>query len=210
MIVYHGSSEIVTLPDLEHGRKDIDFGLGFYLTKDKRMAEKWASGKDPSMNNVYELSLDGLNVVNLGLSRQWLEFVSYNRGYSKDKQFDISGIDVIVGPVADDKMFETINAYLKGDLSTERTIQYLNIAGYSDQIVLKTDKAIQNLTYIKSKEIFGQQKALLKAQVVADRRKASQDLEQFKKMDRQSQHSVERLVSDENSRTEDSYDNNER
>lgn len=45
MIVYHGSSIEVKKPDILIGRTNIDFGQDFYVTKDKRMSEKWAAEK---------------------------------------------------------------------------------------------------------------------------------------------------------------------
>ena len=40
MIVYHGSTEIVRKPDLNHSYRPLDFGKGFYVTTVKEQAEK--------------------------------------------------------------------------------------------------------------------------------------------------------------------------
>lgn len=202
MIVYHGSSIEVKNPDISIGRTDIDFGQGFYVTKDKRMAEKWAAGKAMSINNMYELNFDGLNVITLGLTQQWLDFIAYNRGYS-EQSFDISDVDVIIGPTADDKMFNTISSYLEGDLSAEKAIKYLNIVGYSNQIVLKTERAVDNISFIKSLEIKGLQKELLRNQILYDRKVATQGLKELINMDKVKTNN-RRLVSDENSNEQDS------
>ncbi len=201
MIVYHGSFIEVKNPDILIGRTDIDFGQGFYVTKDKRMAEKWAAGKTTSINNMYELNLNGLNVITLGLTRQWLDFIAYNRGYS-DQSFDISDVDVIIGPTADDKMFNTISSYLEGDLSAEKAIKYLNIVGYSNQIALKTERAINNISFIKSMEIKGLQKDLLRNQILYDRKVATQGLKELINMDKIKTNN-RRLISDENSNKQD-------
>lgn len=201
MIVYHGSSIEVKNPNILVGRTDIDFGQGFYVTKDKRMAEKWAAGKTTSINNMYELNFDDLNVITLGLTQQWLDFIAYNRGYS-DQSFDISDVDVIIGPTADDKMFNTISSYLEGDLSAEKAIKYLNIVGYSNQIVLKTERAIDNIAFIKSMEIKGLQKDLLRNQILYDRKVATQGLKELINMDKIKTNN-RRLISDENSNEQD-------
>lgn len=165
------------------------------------MAEKWAAGKTTSINNIYELNLDGLNVITLGLTQQWLDFIAYNRGYS-DQSFDISDVDVIIGPTADDKMFNTISSYLEGDLSAEKAIKYLNIVGYSNQIVLKTERAIDNISFIKSMEIKGLQKDLLRSQILYDRKVATQGLKELINMDKIKTNN-RRLISDENSNEQD-------
>lgn len=41
MILYHGSYLEIKYPDLEHSRKNVDFGCGFYLTPIYEQAVKW-------------------------------------------------------------------------------------------------------------------------------------------------------------------------
>ncbi|MEE3447878.1 MAG: DUF3990 domain-containing protein [Bacteroidales bacterium] len=40
--LYHGSNAIVEKPLVNVGRKELDFGPGFYLTRHKEQAERWA------------------------------------------------------------------------------------------------------------------------------------------------------------------------
>ena len=40
MILYHGSYLEIKSPDLEHSRKNVDFGCGFYLTPILRTGRK--------------------------------------------------------------------------------------------------------------------------------------------------------------------------
>lgn len=112
MILYHGSKDIVKTPDLSHSRSDIDFGCGFYLTEDKNMAKKWVSNKNSQQYivNQYKLDLNGLKVYHFEKTKEWLDFVASNRGYS-DKKFDISDIDVLIGPTADDRLYTTLQFY---------------------------------------------------------------------------------------------------
>ena len=35
MILYHTSDQEIRKPDIHHGRKNADFGWGFYLTPDR-------------------------------------------------------------------------------------------------------------------------------------------------------------------------------
>ena len=56
MILYHGSNVVIKNPISTKGRSDVDFGSGFYLTADKNMARKWASNKNQSIVNVYEVN----------------------------------------------------------------------------------------------------------------------------------------------------------
>ena len=47
MLVYHVGFDIIKNPDIHYGRKNADFGQGFYLTDDKEFSYRWA--KDNAM-----------------------------------------------------------------------------------------------------------------------------------------------------------------
>lgn len=183
MKVYHGSYAKIENPDLAHTRTNIDFGAGFYLTEDKGMAMKWAANKSVSIVNEYELNLEGLHVIRLGLTKQWLDFVAYNRGYEGIK-FNTEGIDVIIGPTADDKLFKTLDTYFDGLITDEQAIRYLNIAGFSNQIVLKTEKALSQLIYTNHKTLNENQKNSIKKQANYERIVANTALLKMLELDR--------------------------
>lgn len=203
MIVYHGSTKEIVVPDFLHSRSDIDFGVGFYLTGDRRMAETWAANKNNSVCNIYELDTNNLNVINLELSQQWLDFIAYNRGFS-NKAFDIGNADIIVGPTADDKMFNAVMNYLSGTITAQQAIKYLNVAGFSKQIVLKTDKALNNLTFLESKEVVGYQKMVLVNNAKMERIEANNRLiEMLKKDSGKSKFEEVKLINEDSKGNED-------
>lgn len=107
IVCYHGSSREVVLPDLSYSRADVDFGVGFYMTEDMNMAKKWACNKNRSVLNIYELNLEELNVFTFKPDEQWLEYCMSNRIQSKPV-FVGSLYDVLIGPTADDKLFNTL------------------------------------------------------------------------------------------------------
>ena len=100
MKVYHGSTVIVEHPDVSRGRRNLDFGQGFYLTDIKQQALDWATrpinqGK-PQYLNCYELDVEG---VKTGVYRYvkfekyddaWLDFILANRhGVKPAVEFDV-------------------------------------------------------------------------------------------------------------------------
>ncbi len=42
ILLYHASYVVIEKPDIHFGRKNADFGQGFYLTKDLSFARRWA------------------------------------------------------------------------------------------------------------------------------------------------------------------------
>ena len=43
LIVFHGGTEIVEHPICKFGRRNLDFGQGFYITNIRKQAVDWAS-----------------------------------------------------------------------------------------------------------------------------------------------------------------------
>ncbi len=185
-MLYHGSNAVISNPDLSKSREDIDFGIGFYLTKDKTMASKWAATKAVSILNTYRLNLDNLNIYTFNLDEEWLEYVRACRQYG-DHYEEITAkydaYDVLIGATADDKLFDTVQQYLDGEISAETAIKYLNVAGFSEQVVLKTQKAINALTLVFSKEIKGAEKQHYRQISRQDRQQALDKLNQLKKQE---------------------------
>ena len=51
MRLYHTGYEEIREPDIHHGRKNADFGQGFYMTANEEFACRWArerAGKIPT------------------------------------------------------------------------------------------------------------------------------------------------------------------
>ena len=79
-ILYHGTGATFENPDLDNGREDVDFGVGFYTTQNKEMARKWASSKRKSTINTYSFNRIGdLKIYTFKLDEEWLDFVTNNR-----------------------------------------------------------------------------------------------------------------------------------
>ena len=64
--IYHGSSQIVDTPTFGSGRKNNDFGLGFYCTESNDLAKEWAvSSLRDGFSNRYTLDTEYLKILNL-------------------------------------------------------------------------------------------------------------------------------------------------
>ena len=64
--IYHGSEQIVEIPTFGKGKKNNDFGLGFYCTESEDLAKEWAvSSLRNGFSNRYTLDTEYLNILNL-------------------------------------------------------------------------------------------------------------------------------------------------
>ena len=159
MKVYHGSSLVVAKPDLSKSKVRIDFGSGFYVTTFREQAEKWSRRKALRKRTrafVSEFELNESLLPELKVKRfaeadiEWLDFVvSCRRGTDLGSNYD-----VIIGPVADDAVYEAVNMYLTGLWDANRTIEEVRYYKSNDQIVIKTADAVDKLlTFVCGYEV---------------------------------------------------------
>ena len=158
MIVYHGSTEIIKNPDVVHSKKYLDFGRGFYITTFENQAKKWAvrkgmRQKKTAIVNVYELSEEwsGFRVLSFEKENEkWLDFVcACIKGQSLNKEYDI-----IIGNVADDDVFKTVDMYFRGLWNKEKVLNELRYYKMNNQICIVKQEALDCLlTFQKAYEV---------------------------------------------------------
>lgn len=160
MMVYHGSAVEIPHPDTTHSKRFLDFGPGFYVTTFRKQAERWARRKCDRVRgpaspilNIYELDEDftGFDILRFdGAEGKWLDFVCDCR----DGKDAAAGYDAVIGRVADDDVFRTVQSWRQGDITRERALELLKFAGPNDQIALKTERIIAcNLRFLQSLRI---------------------------------------------------------
>ena len=163
MIVYHGSSEKIEKPDVKFSKKYLDFGRGFYLTNiedqaSENQAKKWAIRKGMRQNkqgivNIYELKDNWKDYKVLSFEEEnekWLDFVcACRKGETLNKDYDI-----IVGNVANDDVFKTVDMYFRGLWEKKRVLEELRYYKMNDQIcIVKQDVLEQILEFKDSYEV---------------------------------------------------------
>lgn len=171
--VYHGSYCEVNTPSLDNGRIDADFGIGFYVTLDIMMAEKWACRKKKPIINEYILDIDKLSKYSFSLDEEWLDFVIQNRN-GDDTTFSPYDFDILKGATADDKLFATIEQYESGFIDSETAVEVLNCMKIRQQICIRTKKGLENLHFIKSTELTLEQVKQIREANKTDRKMANQ------------------------------------
>ncbi|MFI3256663.1 MAG: DUF3990 domain-containing protein [Spirochaetales bacterium] len=159
MLIYHGSLVEVEKPKILplNSQRTVDFGNGFYTTTDYNQACRWVSikkqdEKTTGFVSIYDfneelLKNDTYNVLYFPeATKEWLNFVIENR---KNPSYTHS-YDIIMGPVANDRVYTTIALYESHFLDVETTIKNLKTHKLVNQILFHTEKVLKELTYIKS------------------------------------------------------------
>lgn len=159
MKLYHGSTVTVHKPSLRPGRSNADFGKGFYTTSVMEQAVRWAHIKQEredaahAVVSVYEFDESLLETADWNIRRftgadePWLLFVTDCRK-SRPHEFDI-----VQGPVANDKVFTTVNLFESGVLSAEAAILQLKAYKTYDQLSFHTPRVISTLKFVESIEV---------------------------------------------------------
>lgn len=159
--LYHGSYLEVSQPLAKAGRKNLDFGHGFYLTIIKEQAEAWsriiASRKGRSIKPVISVfqfdeeraKADGIRFkVFDAYDIEWLDYVVDCR-----KGKDVSNdFDAVEGGVANDNVIDTVEDYEKGVITAEQALGQLKYKKVNHQICILNQTVIDN--YLKFVESF--------------------------------------------------------
>lgn len=157
MIVYHGSTDIVKCPDVNHSYRSLDFGKGFYVTSVREQSERWARrkasilGKNKAIINIYQMNdnTQGLHIKNFDEDlTEWIDFVCRCR----DGEDDYLEYDLISGKVANDKVFRVVDMYHTGIWDKQRALKEIKVYPAYDQIVFITQNALDQLLTFESYE----------------------------------------------------------
>ena len=178
MKLYHGSSVVVSQPDLAKCSPHKDFGRGFYLTSSIEQARDFArivairtikedvQDKAAASGFVSVFELAGVKnldtIVYETADAEWLHcVVAHRRGEPfVDIAKDLADVDVIVGKVANDQTNATILAYIAGaygKIGSESAdafcISLLLPERLNDQACFRTSRALNCLKYCDCEEI---------------------------------------------------------
>ena len=166
MLLYHTGFQEIKTPDVHHGRKNADFGQGFYLTSDAAFSRRWAKERAgmQTVVNTYELDTERLSVRQFTRSREWFEYIFANRSGKPDR----INADVIIGPIANDTIYDTFGIITSGFLKEEDALHLLLIGPEYRQIALKTEKAADQLKWLSSEILTPEELVKFRAIVSAE------------------------------------------
>lgn len=156
MILYHGTNAVIQNIDLSQSRVGKDFGLGFYLTPDKMVAQRQAERKFEQFGEgeatVYKYYVDDEAIKMLqilrfeGYSLEWAQFVLSNRKNRTRQQ--LHDYDIVIGPIADDVVGYQIRRVEEGIINEEQFLEEIKFHTITMQYLFATQKAINLLQRI--------------------------------------------------------------
>jgi len=158
MILYHGSYLEIQKPDISFSRTNVDFGKGFYTTPIREQAISWSNRfklkHGQSVVSAYEadenLLMRDTSVLEFkAYCDDWLDFiVSCRRGEN------IGDYDIVIGGVANDKVFDTIHLFFDGLIDKAESIKRLSYEKPNIQYCFRSQAAIDKYLTFLSSEVF--------------------------------------------------------
>lgn len=160
LTVYHGSTEKVETPICRFGRKNLDFGQGFYVTDIREQAITWANNMSrnrnmPPLLNRYHLDREAIlkhakYKLFKAYDEEWLTFIIGNRsGEDLAKEYDY-----VEGGVANDRVIDTVNLYMSGLIDATSALRELSKHRPNNQICILNQDIVNNyLIYDGTEEL---------------------------------------------------------
>lgn len=157
LTVYHGSTSSVEQPLAGVCRPNLDFGVGFYVTRMEEQAVRWALRTADLRHladawlNTYLLDIDVCCAVPYRYryfecyNAEWLDFVVACRQGDALWQ----GYDIIEGGIADDRVIRTIDLYIRGDYTREEALSRLVHQEPNNQICIVNQEIIERHLYFR-------------------------------------------------------------
>ncbi len=149
-IIYHGSNVIVENPKIILDGHYKDFGFGFYCTRIKEQAKRWAlTRRGHSIVNRYSYTVkQELNIkIFEKMTDEWLEFVvACRRGIEHD-------YDIVEGPMADDQIWDYVEDYAAGNISKAAFWELVKFRHPTHQIVFCNENSLDTIHFEGSESL---------------------------------------------------------
>lgn len=166
LVLYHGSTDIIEVPEFGKGKTYNDYGQGFYCTENIELAKEWAclEGIDGYVNQ-YRIDLDSINILNLSSKDysilHWLTILTENRKIristpamrrgvewlQANFHIDITAYDAVIGYRADDSYFSFARSFLTNQISIAQLAYAMKLGKLGEQFVLMSRKAFEQIRF---------------------------------------------------------------
>ena len=158
--LYHGSFIAVKSPLVSVGRRELDFGPGFYVTRLRDQAERWArrvcvirAADTPTLSTyTFDIEHISANFRHLTFDKydqNWLDFIVASRSGLEPW----ADYDIIEGGVANDQVIDTVEDYYSGRITAPQALGQLRFARPTHQMCIRNQAIIDQCLHFVSSEL---------------------------------------------------------
>lgn len=160
--LYHGSKSGIVGDIAPSSREHCDFGKGFYMGTEKAQPLTLICNYPDAKLYTVKVDLSGLKILDVEVGIDWALLVAYNRGkmdsvkgtaiYNRIAEM-AEGCDMLIGFIANDRMFVVLDRFFKGEITDEALIHSLSALKLGKQYVALTEKACKQITIVEEKAL---------------------------------------------------------
>ena len=182
VLLYHGSKAGLEGNIAPKSRKQCDFGEGFYMGTEPSQALTLICDYESAKFYIVSISVDNLAVLDVPADLEWAMIVAYHRGrmekikgtpfYSKYQEMT-KDKDLVIGSIANDRMFFVIDNFFIGNITDAALINSLSALELGKQYVAVTQKGCDAVRIEKEIPISYLEKLFMKEVSEANRVKGS-------------------------------------
>lgn len=159
ILLFHGAKTFIEGElCVDFSKKRNDFGAGFYCGESLEQSAMFVATYPTSCLYMLRFDPSGLKGKKFGVNREWMLAVAYFRErlgeYAQSKVVrslleELEGVDYIVAPIADNRMFEIIDQFIDGEITDIQCQHCLSATDLGNQYVLVSQKALRQANLLE-------------------------------------------------------------
>lgn len=159
VLLFHGAkTRIEGELRIDMNKRINDFGNGFYCGESLEQSAAFVSNQKDSSLYILKFQPADLRSKRYMVDREWMLTVAFHRGRLEEfkdstvvtqLKKSMEGIDYIVAPIADNRMFEIIDQFIDGEITDIQCQHCLSATNLGMQYVFLTEKALSHITLLE-------------------------------------------------------------
>ena len=161
-VLYHASRFGISGNIQPISRRRCDYGKGFYMGTDPIQPLTLVCNEKNPVFYTLDFNTENLSVLDVEMGIDWAMLIAYYRGYMDDKTGSVvyekyahmaDGCDVIVGYIANDRMYQVLTDFFERRITDTALIGSLSALKLGRQYVAITQKACDQIKIIKERPL---------------------------------------------------------
>lgn len=158
-LLFHGAkTRIEGGLRLDCSKRKNDFGAGFYCGESLEQSAMFVSTFPSSSLYMLKFNSIGLNCKEFAVNREWMLMIAYFRerlgDYADSEmiaalQRELVGVDYIVAPIADNRMFEIIDQFIDGEITDVQCQHCLSATNLGNQYVFISERGLKQVEILE-------------------------------------------------------------
>jgi hypothetical protein len=170
VLLFHGSKGGIVGNIKPISRRYCDFGSGFYMGTEEKQSLTLIYNFPNAKLYTLKTDLSGLKVLDFQVGIDWALLIAYHRGklegikgsslYQKYSEITLD-CDIIVGNIANDRMFVVLDRFFTGGITDKALISSLSALELGRQYVALTERACRQIEIMQEKMLSGAKREAL-------------------------------------------------